>query len=207
MAKFEYYTPMDIASAFRTEQDVAVFLEYEVEELVALCAGKGDDFVPPIVYNQQGRVFNIEHNFTIKCLAKFLEDEAILGDFSLVENASGGAVVKAAMFLINGIFEDYFGIVRANNNKIDLSRYKSRGTVDMTKRFYNVIVMKNGSNVRRFSATPFSEKAIKTLMSAEVFQSLEAIAKDENLEQVAFGIGKYKEYIEDGNPVPEYVEI
>lgn len=207
MAKFEYYTPMDIASAFRTEQDVAVFVDFMLDELVDLSNGKDDDFIPPVVYNAMGRVYNIEYNFIVKCLSKFLEDDAILGDFSLVENASGGAVTRAAMFLIVAIFEEYYGVARINNNKVNVGKYGSKGTIEMSRRFYNVLVMKNGEAIRRFSATPFGEIAVKVMLSAERFEVLNSIAKSENLIQIAFGLGKYKEHVASTNSVPEYVEI
>ena len=207
MSRFEYYAPLDVASAFRTEQDVAVFVDFMLDEAEVLNNGKGDDNIPPIVYNAQGRVFNIEYNFIIKCLAKFLEDDAILGDFSLVENASGGAITKAALFLIVGILEDYYGLVRVNNNKVNVGKYGSKGTIEMTRRFYNVLVMKRGEEVRRFSATPFSELVIKGMLTAERLAVLESIAKSENLEQIAFGNGKYKEYVASTNSVPKYVKI
>jgi len=207
MSRFEYFTPTDVGSAFRTEQDVAVFVDFMLDEAEVLNIGKGDDNIPPIVYNAMGRVYNIEYNFIIKCLAKFLEDDAILGDFSLVENGSAGSVMKAATFLILGLFEDYFGLVRANNYRIDLSKYRNKGTVDIGRRFYNVLVMQNGSEIRRFSAVPFAEISIKNLLTADRIITLEAIAKRENLKQIVFGNGKYKEYVTSTNSVPNYVEI
>lgn len=207
MSKFEYFAPPSVGSAFLTEQDVAVFIDFVLDELIELSNGKDDDFIPPVVYNAMGRVYNIEYNFIVKCLSKFLEDDAILGDFSLVENASGGAVTKAATFLIIGLFEDYFGLVRANNYKVDLGKYKSKGMVEVGRRFYNVLVMQNGNEKRRFSAVPFGENGLKNMLTADRIMMLDDVAKNENLRQIVFGNGKYKEYIASTNSVPEYVQI
>jgi hypothetical protein len=207
VSKFEYFAPLSVGSAFLTEQDVALFIDFMLDELIELSNGKDDDFIPPIVYNAMGRVYNIEYNFIVKCLAKFLEDDAISGDFSLIENGSGGAVTKAALFLIVGIFEEYYELVRANNYKVDLGKYKSKGMIEVGRRFYNVLVMQNGNEVRRFSAVPFSENGVKNMLSADRIMMFDHIAKNENLRQIVFGNGKYKEYVASTNLVPEYVQI
>ena len=68
MTKYEYYTPLDVASMLRTESDVALFFEYMIDEVESLMVGKDDDFMPPIVYSTQGRVFNVDYNFMVNCL-------------------------------------------------------------------------------------------------------------------------------------------
>jgi len=206
MSRFEYYTPTDVGSAFRTEQDVSIFCDYMVEELEKSSNGKGNNYVPPIVHNARGKVFNIEYNFIIKCLSKFLEDDAILGDFSLTENSSA-PVIKAGIFLVVGILEDYYGVVRANSSKVDLSKYKNSKSINVTKRFYNVVAMKNGDEIRRLNAVPFSESELKRVMTLERFLTLEAIAKNEKLEQVAFGLGQFLEYEKLNGLAVQSVEI
>ena len=130
MTKYEYYTPLDVASMLRTESDVALFFEYMIDEVESLMVGKDDDFMPPIVYSSMGRVFNVDYNFMVNCLSKFVGEDRIYGDFVLQENASDD-VVRNGLFLVVSILEKYHDVVRANNKRIDLSRYKNKGSIDI----------------------------------------------------------------------------
>lgn len=74
----------------------------------------------------------------------------------------------------------------------------------MTDKFYNVVCIKNGDNVRRFSAVPFSASVLKNLVNEDVYKSLEKVAKRDVFEQVVFGNIAFKKYLED-NDEPNYV--
>ena len=206
MTKYEYYTPLDVASMLRTESDVALFFEYMIDEVESLMVGKDDDFMPPIVYSTQGRVFNVDYNFMVNCLSKFVGEDRIYGDFVLQENASD-EVVRNGLFLVVSILEKYHDVVRANNKRIDLSRYKNKGSIDMSERFYNVLVMQNGENKKRLSAVPFSESNIKKIIHPERFVALENVVKKEKYKQIAFGHHKLKELVIATNILIDFVEF
>ena len=205
MSDVTYYTVLDVAAIFRTESDVCFFIEHMIDRL-EFATRKGDDYIPPIVYSSPGKVFNIDYNFLVDSLADFVREDAIIGDFELAENAPPHAV-KNGLFLVVGIFENYYGVARVNNKKIDLSRYKSRGVIEMTDRFYNILVIQNGENIKRFSAVPFSESAVKKIIQPQKFQSLENITKKDKLKQIVFGLGRYREYIEAIGCVPDFVKL
>ena len=206
MTKYEYYTPLDVASMLRTESDIALFFEYMIDEVESLMVGKDDDFMPPIVYSAQGRVFNVDYNFMVNCLSKFVGEDRIYGDFVLQENASDD-VVRNGLFLVVSILEKYHDVVRANNKRIDLSKYKNKGSIDMSERFYNVLVMQNGENKKRLSAVPFSESNIKKIINADRFIALENVVKKEKYKQIAFGHQKQKELFIATNISPDFVEF
>ena len=168
--------------------------------------GKDDDFMPPIVYSSMGRVFNVDYNFMVNCLSKFVGEDRIYGDFVLQENASDD-VVRNGLFLVVSILEKYHDVVRANNKRIDLSRYKNKGSIDMSERFYNVLVMQNGENKKRLSAVPFSESNIKKIINADRFIALENVVKKEKYKQIAFGHHKLKELVIATNISPDFVEF
>ena len=206
MTKYEYYTPLDVASMLRTESDIALFFEYMIDEVESLMVGKDDDFMPPIVYSAQGRVFNVDYNFMVNCLSKFVGEDRIYGDFVLQENASDD-VVRNGLFLVVSILEKYHDVVRANNKRIDLSKYKNKGSIDMSERFYNVLVMQNGENKKRLSAVPFSESNIKKIINADRFIALENVVKKEKYKQIAFGHQKQKELFIATNISVDFVEF
>ena len=190
----------------RTESDIALFFEYMIDEVESLMVGKDDDFMPPIVYSAQGRVFNVDYNFMVNCLSKFVGEDRIYGDFVLQENASDD-VVRNGLFLVVSILEKYHDVVRANNKRIDLSKYKNKGSIDMSERFYNVLVMQNGENKKRLSAVPFSESNIKKIINADRFIALENVVKKEKYKQIAFGHQKQKELFIATNISVDFVEF
>ncbi|MDD2358318.1 MAG: hypothetical protein PHX13_10450 [Thiovulaceae bacterium] len=204
MAKFEYNTPMDIGSAFKTQSEVGEFIEYIIEKLVILSDGKEDDFIPPVVYSVQGRAFNIDYNFMINCISEWLGKPNIIGDFEL-KKLGNPENIKSGMFLVSGILEEYYEMVRINNSRVNLAKYKSSKSIDMKRRFYNVVVIQNDENVRRFSAVPFNESAIKKTINTDLFLQLETVAKNDNFKQIAFGIGQYNTYVSEANSTPESV--
>lgn len=200
----EYSGPLSIGTALECSIDVGIFIETMVDEVEKLAMNKEEDFIPPIVYSAQGRVFNVNYNFMIECLAKTQNESRIKDDFLMDERMSEVSVINA-LFLVVAILENYYGVVRANSQKIDLAKYKSNKTIEIKPRFYNVVLYKNGENIRRFSATPFSESVVKKFISPEKFELLEAITKIEKIEQVAFGQGRYNDYVAVNKIVPEYV--
>ena len=75
-------------------------------------------------------VFIVDYNFMVNCLSKFVGEDRIYGDFVLQENASDD-VVRNGLFLVVSILEKYHDVVRANNKRIDLSRYKNKCSIDI----------------------------------------------------------------------------
>ena len=200
----EYTSPLSIGTAFECSIDVGIFIETMVDEVEKLAVNKEEDFIPPIVYSGMGRVFNVNYNFMIECLAKTQSEPRIKDDFLMDERMSEVSV-NNALFLVVGVLENYYGVVRANSQKIDLTKYKTSRTIEIKPRFYNVVLYKNGENVKRFSAVPFSESVVKKFISPEKFKMLEAVTKIVKIEQVAFGHGRYNDYVAANKIVPEYV--
>lgn len=206
MQQFEYYTPMDVASLFRTSRDMGQFIEDMIDTVVELKdRNAGDDsYIPPVVYSHQGRSFNFDYNFIVSCLSSWVNDSAVEGDFRLVDTANA-SVMKNGVFLVGAIFEDYYGVARINNRIVDISKYKSQKTIDLKTRFYNLIVIKNGENYKRFSAVHFSASEIKKLIDANAYWMLVSIAENSKYEQVVFGINQYQKLVKETNSIPEPV--
>ncbi len=194
---------MDIGSAFRTEADVAIFIEHMIDVLEQKRVGYGPDYIPPIVYTQLGRSFNVHYNFLIECLSDFLEEKAIKNDFALVDGNTGVSM-QYGLFLVASILEDIYGVARVNNSTIDISRYMGK-KITYTRKFYNILVYKNGENIKRMSGVPMSESAIKKMIRSDRYEALCNITKLEQIEQVAFGIGQFNKWCTENQTMPEYV--
>jgi hypothetical protein len=203
MKNFEYFTPLDIGSAFRTEADVAIFIEHMIDVLEQKRVAYGADYIPPIVYTQLGRSFNVHYNFLIECLSDFLEEKNIKNDFAL-EDGNTGVTMKYGLFLVASLFEDIYGVVRVNNSNIDLSRYSGK-KITYSRKFYNILVYKNGNNNKRMSGVPFSESALKKMIRRDRYEELCNIAKVETIKQVAFGIGQFNTWCTENKTTPDYV--
>lgn len=203
---FTYYTPMDIASLFRTTNDVGQFIEHMIDIASDIKEkSQGDDsFIPPVVYSHKGRSFNFDYNFMVHCLAEWVNDRAVEGDFKFTEVANASAM-KNGIFLVVGILEEYYGVVRINNRTIDVSKYKSQRTVSLDTRFYNLIVIKNGEKYKRFSAVHFSASEVKKLIDENAYHALVMIADSSDFEQVVFGISAYKKFVAEMNLFPQPV--
>lgn len=205
MADFEYVSPLSIANALAHEDDVKEFLEYLVGSVFLKAEeAESDDFIPPIVYNGMGKVFNVDYNFMVDCLSGWLDNIVVSDDFKLVENG-GIKAQKAALFLVAGVLEEYHEVVRLNSKTYDLTRYNNAKKIDVSKRFYNTLLIKNGGNIKRFGAVPFAEVALRKYLSESVFVRLSEIANRGEFIQVAFGMKQLESYLKAGNPVPEYV--
>lgn len=206
MQQFEYYTPMDVASLFRTSRDMGQFIEDMIDTLSELKdRNAGDDsYIPPVVYSHQGWSFNFDYNFIVSCLSAWVNDSAVEGDFRLVDSANE-SVIKNGIFLVGAIFEDYYGVARINNRIVDLKRYRHLKTLDMKTRFYNLIVIKNGENYKRFSAVHFSASEVKNLIDANAYSMLVSIADNSKYEQVVFGYPAFKEFVKTQRINPEPV--
>lgn len=207
MQKFEYFTPVDIASLFRTSVDVAQFIEHMIDEVYELKERNDDDvfYIPPVVYSHQGWSFNFDYNFIVSCLSRWVCESAIEGDYRLRDTADA-SVIKNGVFLIAAIFEDYYGVVRINNRIVDINRYKNLKTLDMKTRFYNLIVIKNGENYKRFSAVHFSASEVKKLIDESAYSKLVSVAENSKYEQVVFGYPAFKEFVKTQkiNPNPVF---
>ena len=198
-----YSSPVSVANAFLFKSDLVKFMESIIDDVSVLALhNTEEDFIPPIVYNEMGKCFNIDYNFLIHSLSYLHGEDGIKNDFMMVDGMDS-AVIKNAMFLVVGIFEGYYNLVRINKRTLDLSKFKKMDKKDISQVFYNVVCIKNGKNVRRFSAVPFSASSLKNLVNEDAFYSLEKVAKNSALEQVVFGNGNFKKYIEEHEvPLP-----
>lgn len=206
MSNFTYYTPLDIASLFRTTNDVGQFIEHMIDIASDIKErSQGDDsFIPPVVYSHQGWSFNFDYNFIVSCLSAWVNDSAVEGDFRLHETADESAI-RNGIFFVGAILEDYYGVVRLNNRIVNVSKYKNVKTLDMKTRFYNLIVIKNGENYKRFSAVHFSASEVKKLIDGNAYSMLVSIAESSDFEQVVFGYPAFKEFVKTQKINPEPV--
>lgn len=199
-----YSSAISIGNAFLFKSDVVQFVDSLIEDVALLKVNNTEaDFIPPMVYNEKGKVFNVDYNFMINSLSYLHGEDGIKNDFMIVEGMDS-AVIKNATFLVAGILEGYYGVVRINPTTLDMSRYTNKSQkVDISTIFYNVVCIKNGKNVRRFSAVPFSASVVKNLVSEESFDALMKVAKSDSFEQVVFGKYPYDRYvIEYAKPAP-----
>ncbi|MDD5716882.1 MAG: hypothetical protein PHW64_03690 [Sulfuricurvum sp.] len=202
MSVFDYSQPADLIFSVRTEDEMKEFLTYMLASLNIIYENSEEkDFIPPIVFNERGNVFNVDYNFMIKCFANWLDTPVVEDHFLLVENGDK-AMVKNGMLLVASWLEDNYELVRINHYSIDVSKFRNARKVEFKRKFYNVVVIKNGDNIRRFSAVPFSASALKKLLSVEEFELLDSIANQGNFIQIVFGMTQYMSYIKSGNGVP-----
>ncbi|ADR35207.1 hypothetical protein Sulku_2548 (plasmid) [Sulfuricurvum kujiense DSM 16994] len=190
---FTYYGPLDIGSAFSSRQEVGQWIEYMVKRLNKIVLeNKREDFIPPVVYSGKGKVFNFDYNFLVNCLDDYHDNVGIKDDFFLTNNPSK-TVIKNGLFLVTSLLDDYYGIVRIRQQTLDISRVRTTKVVEIKDRFYNILAIANGDNVRRFSAVPFSASEVKKIVSDSTYNLLESISNRECFEQVIFGIAQYSE--------------
>lgn len=202
---FSYYGPLDIGSAFASKSDVGDFVEYMVKHLNKMVLeNKEDDLIPPVIYSDKGKVFNFDYNFLINCLDDYYDNVGIKNDFYLTENPSQH-VLKNGLFLIEGILDNYYNIVRIRQRTLDVSRIKSNRTIDIKERFYNIVVIGNGNNIKRFSAIPFSGSEIKKIISDNMYNLLVSISDRECFEQVAFGLSQFASWMKNADIIPTHV--
>jgi hypothetical protein len=202
---FTYYGPTDIGSAFPSKNEVGVFIEYMIGRVNEMALeNKGDDFIPPIVYSIKGKVFNVDYNFLINCLDDFHDNVGIKEDFFLSETPSP-SVLKNGHYFVTCLLDDYYDVVRIRQRSLDISRVKSVRVVEIKDKFYNVLAIKNGDNVKRFSAVPFSASEVKKIVSDSAYNLLDTISNKGCFEQVVFGIFQYSEWVRTNSREPEYV--
>jgi len=202
---FTYYGPLDIGSAFSSRNDIGTFLEYLIGRLNDIVAENNeDDFIPPVVYSEKGRVFNVDYNFLINCLDDYHDNVGIKDDFYLTDSVSP-SVLKNGQFLVASILDDYYGVVRVRQRTLDISRLRTTKPIEIKERFYNILGIQNGENVRRFSAVPFSASEVKKVVADDRFNLLDWIANRRCFEQVIFGIPQYSEWVRDNGCEPEFV--
>lgn len=191
-----YSSPISVANAFLFKFELVRFMESMIEDVLLLNVNNMEaDFIPPIVYHEGGKVFNVDYNFLVHSLSYLHGEDGIKNDFLLVEGMDS-AVIKNAIFLVAGILEGYYGLVRINSDTLDMGKFRNKSQkVDISTIFYNVICIKNGSKVKRFSAVPFSVSSMKNLVSEESFNALMKVAKSDAFEQVVYGKHAYEKYI------------
>lgn len=206
MSDFTYYSPLDVSSALRSRIDVGEFISHLIGNLLELVKDNGNvsNFIPPVVYSERGYVFNVDYNFLVKCLADWLGDSAIEGDFKLTD-VSSHEKIKNGMFLIVGILENYHEVVRVRLRKIDCSKFKTSKPFDITDKFYNVVVIRNGQNLKRFSAVPFSASILKGILSDETYSLLVSLSHNPQFTQELLGVLEYQKFVKANGFEVEHV--
>lgn len=196
MTDFTYYAPTDIGSAFRSKVDVGEFVEFIVKQVNKLFLENdgAKDFIPPVVYSRPGRVFNIDYNFLVICLSKWLDDPVIKDDFFMAENTTMDSM-KNGFFLVVGILENYYDVVRVQQKKVDCSKYKNSKPIEIKNKFYNPLIIRNKENIKWFSAVPFSASVLKGFLHENDYTLLVEMGDRDEFEQVAFGPAQYGDLI------------
>lgn len=196
MDGFNYVVPMDILQLFRTQGHIKEVLDNCANELINLAIENQNnpEWIPPIVYSDRGKTFNVHYNFLIFSLATLADQEEIYFQLKLDQSEKKEAV-KTAQLLVIGLLEDNLEIVRRMNNyTVDCSKFKSARPFMIPRRYYNRIVMKNGGNEKVFSAIPFDGQKVQGLMDEELFLSMRNIATNASLEQIVFGEKQFSDY-------------
>lgn len=207
MMTYRYDFPLSIVNYLLSTVHLKEMLESIIEDTVELCNNNKDDinFIPPIVYSRQGSAYNIDYNYLVHCIAWKVGDQTIETDFSMSKGVDAERY-KRAEFLVCGILEGFFDLVQVNNNKVDLSRYKNARIIELKKRFFNVVCIQKGANVKRFSAVPINSLKLRKLISLEFLEALNLISDDASFKQVAFGDHQYAGYLfTNGLSEVEYV--
>lgn len=207
MSKYEYDFPMSIVNYFLSEVHLKNVIESMIEDAVKVWDENGhkSDFIPPIVYNEKSKSYVVDYNFLVRSIAYFAEDESIEYDFKFFEGMSEDRK-KLAHFLCNSILEDMYEIVRINNSKIDIKRYKNASQIDVIIRQFHVICMKRGNNIKRINGIPFNAMKLAKLVSKKHIEALDRVSYRPECEQVAFGDGGYFSYLRTvGLPRIEYL--
>ena len=187
---------MSISTALDSEEKVDDFFVTLTEELHKLKEKNAGikEYIPPVIYHEKAKAYNVDYNFLISVLAYHVSDENVLHDFT-VKNKYCSDNMRNAHFLIRSIFEDYHRVARVNNYKIDVGRYRNAKSIDVSPRFCNIMGMKLDRNVRHFSAIPFSKNKLDKLVNNNTMQLLYACAYMPQVEQVFFGEHKYREFL------------
>jgi hypothetical protein len=202
---FSYYGALDIASAFPSKQDVGMFIEYMIQRLnEKALENKSEDYIPPIIYSEKGKVFNIHYNFIVNCLDEYLGHVGVKEDFYLIQNPSH-ITLGNCLFLVESILDDYYKIVRIRQRTLDTSRLKFSRVIEIKERFYNIVVIQNGENIKRFSAVPFSASEVKKIVSDSAYNLLNSITNKECFEQVAFGLVQFSNWAKSSGIDPKHV--
>ncbi|MDD4885129.1 hypothetical protein, partial [Sulfuricurvum sp.] len=129
----------------------------------------------------------IDYNFIVDVISEWVCETAIYDDFRLNETQNESSF-RNAIFLVVGILEQYYRVVYMNNSAINLSRYKSKQSINITQRFYNMMIMKNGNSYRQYSAVGFSASSIKSLVPAAKYAELMKASTNSSFEMAAFGV-------------------
>lgn len=196
MSDYQYDFPMSIVNLFLSEVHLKKVVESMIDDVVKVWDEDGNkrDFIPPIVYNEKSKSYVVDYNFLVRSIAYYAEDESIEYDFKFFEGMSEDRK-KLARFLCNSILEDMYEIVRINNSKIDIKKYRNASEIDVIVRPFHVICLKRGNNVKRINGLPFNAMKLVKLISKEHIEALDRVSYRPECEQVAFGDGGYFSYL------------
>lgn len=118
-----YTLPISIGNFLMTKGDVTKFMESMIEDVCILSVNNTEaDFVPPIVYNEPGKCFNVDYNFLVHSLSYLYGEDGIKNDFMMTDSMDKSMLTNA-IFLVSGILEKYYGLVRINNGKVSTAKY------------------------------------------------------------------------------------
>ena len=187
---------MMITEGFQTPLHMKEMMENLIDHFVDELNKEHDlDYIPPIVYSQIGRAFNVHYNFLISSIARTFDDESVYSDFAVLPERRAEDTEKLALFLICSIFENWYGLVRINSRTIDIAKYKSAKSLDIPLKYSNDVCYKSEQNFTRFRAIPMNEISLKKMISEEHFIKLQEATTRYKVEQVSFGAGQYQALI------------
>lgn len=180
-----YTNPLDIASLFRTKDDLIEFFSYLIKRTHALsqCSDHHETYVSPIIYVRTACVYSVDYNYLIASIAEWSGIDQIVLDYGIrdydndINNARG-------LFLIKGVFEYIYELIWLSD-KVDTSKYSGK-IVKIKPRFFNLIVFKQGNVSALLYSVPFLENSLRSLLPWDVYATLLLFEKI-RYEQTAFG--------------------
>lgn len=196
-----YQNPLSIAAVLQTEEVIGNMLALIAEEAIYSIENANDpEFIPPVMYSERGRCFNVDYNFLIRMIGRFIDEKEELNRFIedfFIRYDGMQSVEKNALFLVANILEEYYGIVGMNSSKIDLTKYRNARSVTLQRRFFNTICYENGANLKRFRSVHFMENEVKKVMDIELFNELKSLLMTSKCVQVCFGDKQYVDLLNE----------
>ena len=173
IVKVPYTDPFDVAKLFGRYN-----LSYTLNHIFATFLDDVNDarkskicYLEPVVYNRAHNVFLIEYSFLIDVLSQLVEDKKMfLFDFNI-----GNDDKKNSMFLIINLLEEYLGLVKINNKKMNCSGkkeiiYRPSYCIQTVISYFNTDEQMDW--FVQMDAVTFSVQVLKGLLNKEIFDAL-----------------------------------
>lgn len=185
IVKVSYDNPLDVAKLFGRYR-----LAYTLNHIFATFIDEVNDarkskicYLEPVVYNKTHNVFLIEYSFLIDVLSQLVEDKKMF----LFDYNSSNDDKKNPIFLITNLLEDYLGLVKINNKKMNCSGkkeiiYRPSYCIQTVISYFNTDEQSDGF-VQMDSIT-FSAFEVYKILNKDIFDALMESFRESSFEQV-----------------------